>query len=150
MNQVQPKYNFKTASLKDVIFFYESICATSTIQPDIMVFNSKYKQRLKDKHCIQLLLEVDGKQAVGCVLAEVREQLSDANPYVEIQELYIFPKFRKLKAADFLYTALEEKVRELKIYQLRVNCNINSTLNQNFYVKKGFKISKKQYKKEAF
>ena len=150
MTNLQPNYLARTATLKDIMFFYEAISAISEVNLDIVHFNTQFKNKIKDKSYTLLVLEADDKKIAGCILAQLRQGLSDQQPYVELQELYIFPKFRKLKGAEFLYAALEEKVIKQKIYQLRVNCNINSTLNQNFYVKKGFKIFKKQYKKEAF
>ena len=149
MTNMQPKYTIRAAELKDIMFFYEAISALTAIKIDIVAFNAQFKTRLKEKGSKQLVLEADGKTIVGCVLAQVRQNLSDTSPFVEIQELYILPKFRKLKAADFIYSALEAHFLKQKINQLRVNCNINSTLNQNFYVKKGYKIFKKQYKKEV-
>lgn len=147
MTNVQPKYATRPAELKDIMYFYEAICAITNINIDIVEFNIQFKNKIKDKSYIMLVLEADGKTIAGCTLAQSRQSLSDQQPFVEIQELYISPKFRKLKAADFLYNALEEKIINQKMHQLRVNCNINSTLNQNFYVKRGFKIYKKQYKK---
>jgi hypothetical protein len=66
------------------MYFLESINTQIDSMLDILKFNNQFKKKVKDKTSIVLLLE--------------------------IQELFISPKFRKLK----------------------VNCNINSTLNQNF------------------
>ena len=147
MTILLPTYQTRKAELKDVMFFYEAISSMSTSKLNIVDFDIQFKYKIKDKSNIQLVLIANNK-TVGCIIAQVRQQLSDAMPYVEVQELYIAPKYRKLKGADFLYTSLEEKVAKESKYQLRVNCNINSTLNQNFYVKKGYKIFKKQYKKD--
>ncbi len=146
---LQINYLTRMAELKDIMFFYEAMSSITGVNFDINEFNAKFKSILKDKSSIQMVVEVEGK-VVGCLLAQVRQQMSDQYSFVEIQELYIAPKFRKYKAADFLYTTFEEKFVSKKHKQLRVNCNVNSTLNQNFYVKKGFKIFKKQYKKELF
>ena len=148
MNQSM-NYQTRKAALKDIMFFYEAICFITGFESDINEFNKKFKALLKDKSAILMVIEADGKMA-GCILAQVRQQLSDMHSFVEIQELYISPKFRNRKAADFLYNDFEDKYILKEHRQIRVNCNINSTLNQNFYVKKGFKIFKKQYKKELY
>lgn len=146
MNQLM-NYQTRKAELKDVMFFYEAICFITGLESDINDFNKKYKGILKDKSAILMVIEADGK-TVGCIMAQIRQQLSDLHSFVEIQELYISPKFRNHKAADFLYNDFEVKYIQKKHKQIKVNCNVNSTLNQNFYIKKGFKIFKKQYKKE--
>ena len=147
MRNERYNYSARPAELKDVMFFYEAICSIADNKFDINEFNSQYKEKLKDKTYIQLVLEIDDKLIGGCIVAQARKNLSDPLSFIEVQELFIAHKYRKYNAADFLYFALEEKALNLKHTQLRVNCNINSTLNQNFYVKRGFKMYKKQYKK---
>jgi ribosomal protein S18 acetylase RimI-like enzyme len=147
MPNYQPIYTTRTATLKDLMFFYEAVCVITDSKPDILEFNKQYKLKIKNKANIILVLEADKKVLIGFIVAEIRQNLSDAVPCAELQELYVSNKYRKLNAADFIYNELEKKVAKEKIFQLKVNCNLNSTLNQHFYVKRGFKIFKKQYKK---
>jgi hypothetical protein len=55
-----------------------------------------------------------------------------------------------LHAAEFLYHAIEQFTVAKKVFKLHVSCYINSTLNQNFYTKRGFKVNKKLYVKEVY
>lgn len=146
----KPQYKVRQAKLNDVMYFYDAVCSIMNTQIDMLDFQSNYKEKLKNKDFIFLVLELDNKTIVGCVVAQKRTTLSNVNAFIEIQELYISPKFRKLKAADFLYNAIEALCLEQKINILNVSCNINSTLTQNFYTKKGFKIAKKKYNKEIY
>jgi ribosomal protein S18 acetylase RimI-like enzyme len=146
MSFIQPSYTTRKAALKDVMYIFESINLQSGSKLDILKFIEQYKKKVKDKSNILLLLEADKKNA-GFIIAQEYQSLSDAFPFIEVQELYIAPKYRKLKAADFLYNEFEQKTASKGYYNLKVNCNINSTLNQNFYINKGFKINKKQYLK---
>lgn len=149
MSSLQPNYTTRKAELKDVMYFFESINLQTDSALDINKFNHQYKKIIKDKTSIVLLLEVD-KKSVGFIIAQEYQALSDSFPFLEIQELYIAPKYRKLKAAVFLFSEFVEKSKNKGYYKLKVNCNINSTLNQNFYINKGFKIQKKQYHKSIY
>ena len=149
MSSLQPTYTIRKAELKDVMYFFESINSQTDSTLDINKFNHQFKKKLKDKTSILLLLDVD-KKSVGFIVAQEYQTLSDSFPFLEIQELFIAPKFRKLKAAEFLFSEFVEKSKNKGYYKLKVNCNINSTLNQNFYISKGFKIQKKQYHKSIY
>ena len=149
MSSLQPNYTSRKAELKDVMYFLESINTQIDSTLDIHKFNDQYKKKVKDKTSILLLLEVD-KKSVGLIIAQGYQTLSDPFPLLEIQELFIASKYRKLKAADFLFSEFVEKAKNNGYYKLKVNCNINSTLNQNFYISKGFKIQKKQYHKSIY
>jgi len=149
MSSLQPNYTTRKAELKDVMYFLESINTQIDSTLDIHKFNDQFKKKVKDKTSILLLLEVD-KKSIGFIIAQAYQTLSDPFPSLEIQELFIAPKYRKLKAADFLFSEFLEKAKNKGYYKLKVNCNINSTLNQNFYISKGFKIQKKQYYKSIY
>ena len=148
MMQVQPNYHFRKATLKDVLFFYEAMCSLEDMYIDDLEFGNNFKFKMEDASSHLLVIEErDAQQMVGCVVVQSRKNLSDSSAWMEIQELYIVPKFRKFKAADFLYQQLELYVKEISMHKLKVACRVNSTLNQNFYTKKGFKIEKKTYGK---
>jgi ribosomal protein S18 acetylase RimI-like enzyme len=149
MSNLLPNYTTRKAELKDVMYFFESISTQTDATLDINKFNEQFKKKLKDKTSILLLLEYT-KKSIGFIIAQEYQTLSDAFPSLEIQELYITSKYRKLKAAEFLYSQLEEKGKSKGYFKLKVNCNINSTLNQNFYISNGFKIQKKQYYKNIY
>lgn len=149
MSSLQPNYTTRKAELKDVMYFLESINTQIDSTLDIHKFNDQFKKKVKDKTSILLLLEVD-KKTVGFIISQAYQTLSDPFPLLEIQELFIAPKYRKLKAADFLFSEFVDKAKNKGYYKLKVNCNINSTLNQNFYISKGFKIQKKQYQKSIY
>lgn len=140
------QFTTRKAVASDLMFFYEAIKLQVLHIKNIESFNELYKKKLKDKNTLLLILESDKKMA-GFVVAQLQQSLSDLAPYYDIRELFIAPPYRKLKAADFIYTALEQKIAIKGVVKLKVSCNINSTLNQNFYINKGFKIYKKQYVK---
>jgi ribosomal protein S18 acetylase RimI-like enzyme len=146
---LHPNYTTRKADLKDVMYFFESMNIQSDTKLDINKFNDQFKKKVKDKKSVMLLLEVE-KKTMGFIIAQEYQTLSDAFPLLEIQELFIAPKFRKLKAAEFLYSAFEQMGRSKGFFKLKVNCNMNSTLNQNFYISKGFEIQKKQYHKSIY
>jgi ribosomal protein S18 acetylase RimI-like enzyme len=132
------------------MYFYDAVCSILNTKLDLFEFQINFKVKLKAKDFILLVAELDNMTVVGCIVAQKRNTLSNHEFFIEIQELYITPKYRKLKAADFLYNAIESFSLEQKIHKLIVNCNINSTLTQNFYTKRGHKIAKKQYSKEIY
>ncbi len=146
----KPQYKVRQAKLKDVMYFYDAVCSILNTKQDLLEFQINFKVKLKAKDFILLVAELDNKLVVGCIVAQKRNTLTNPVFSIEIQELYITPKYRKLKAADFLYNAIESFSLEQKIHKLIVNCNINSTLTQNFYTKRGHKIAKKQYSKEIY
>jgi ribosomal protein S18 acetylase RimI-like enzyme len=149
MSSLSPNFTTRKAEIKDVMYFYESINTLTDSTLDIHQFYDQFKKKVKDKTNILLLLELD-KKTVGLIVGQHYQTLSDPFPLLEIQELFIAPKYRKLKAAEFLFSAFLEKAKTKGYYKLKVNCNINSTLNQNFYISKGFKIQKKQYHKSIY
>jgi len=146
----KPHYKLRQAKLNDVMYFYDAVCSILNTKLDVLEFQINFKEKLKAKDFLVLVAELDNMTVVGCIVAQKRNTLSNHEFFIEIQELYITPKYRKLKAADFLYNAIESFSLEQKIHKLIVNCNINSTLTQNFYTKRGHKIAKKQYSKEIY
>jgi len=146
----KPQYKVRQAKLNDVMYFYTAVCSIINKEPDLIEFQTNFKEKFKNKNFIYLVLEIEKDVLGGCMIAEKRSTLSKPAIFIEIQELYITPKYRKHKAADFLYNAIEALSAEQKIYSIIVNCNINSTLTQNFYTKRGHKIAKKQYNKEIY
>ena len=146
----KPQYKLRQAKLNDVMYFYDAVCSIINTKLDVLEFQINFKEKLKAKDFLLLVAELDNKTVVGCIVAQKRNTLSNPEFFIEIQELYITPKYRKLKSADFLYNAIESFSLEQKIHKLIVNCNINSTLTQNFYTKRGHKIAKKQYSKEIY
>lgn len=147
---IQILYNIRKAQLSDVMFFYNAVCLSSNKTNEIFDFDTRYKQMLKSKNHLFFVLEATPKKTAGCAILEIRKGISVPNTFMEIELFYIDPKYRKLKGADYLYTALEAQVITNNMHELKVSCNINSTLNQNFYTKRGHKISKKQYEKVIF
>lgn len=145
---LQPNYQYRNATLKDILFFYEAMTSLEEIFIEHLEFDTKFKLKLEDAKSHLLVIEdIEINQVIGCVVLQERQNLSDINIWIEIQELFIFPKYRKLKAAEYLYYFIEKYVQEKSIHKIKVACKINSTLNQNFYTKKGFKIEKKSYGK---
>ena len=144
----QPTYNIRKAQSNDVENFHEAVCSSNNIKEDIINFEQRFKQMLRSKSYLFFILEAVPKKVVGCTVLEIRKNLISPSPFLEIETFYIDPKYRKWKAAEFLYKEIEQNVKQLMFFKLKVNCNMNSTLNQNFYTKKGFKISKKQYEKD--
>jgi ribosomal protein S18 acetylase RimI-like enzyme len=129
------------------MFFYNAVCSSSSSTIEILDFDTRFKQLLKSKSHLFFVLEAASQKTAGCAILEIRKSISVPFLYMEIELFYIDPKYRRLKGADYLYTALEDQVVLNKVHELKVNCNINSTLNQNFYTKRGFVIAQKKYKK---
>jgi N-acetylglutamate synthase-like GNAT family acetyltransferase len=144
----KPQYKVRQAKLNDVLYFYDAVCSILNTKQDVLEFQINFKEKLKAKDFLVLVAELDNKTVVGCIVAQKRNTLSNPDFFIEIQELYITPKFRKLGAADFLLSAFEALSVDKHISKLTVNCNINSTLTQNFFTKRGFKIARKQYNKQ--
>lgn len=145
-------FKVRKASLADLDFIHQAVVSICEIKTAKHEFELLLKAKLKTSGCFVFILEEHSRVAskAGLLVARSCQNLTDGWPVVEIQELYILPKYRKLGGADFLYNYVENFSREQKAYRLKVNCNINSTLNQNFYTTRGFKISKKQYIKEVY
>jgi ribosomal protein S18 acetylase RimI-like enzyme len=146
-----PSHIIRKATLKDILFFYNAFCTLYNKQFDINKFNVQYKAKLKSKEYHLLVIELThSAKIVGCSCLQQRVLLFELDEFLEIQSFFITPEYRKLKAADFLYEGIELLANTLGIPYVQVSCNVNSTLNQNFYTKKGYKISKKQYQKIIF
>ena len=145
-------FKIKKANLLDLKFIHQSIQSLSEQNIGLQDFETLFKSKTKSQSFTIFILE--DRSRLGCnaglLVVQLQQNLSDKWPTIEIQELFILPKYRKFKAADFLYTYLEQFAKDQKAYKIKVNCKINSTLNQNFYTAKGFKISKKQYVKEVY
>ena len=144
----KPHYKVRPAKLSDVMYFYDAVCSILNTKINLLDFQIIFKEKLRHKDFILLVSELDNKTVAGCIVAQKRNTLSNPEFFIEIQELYITPKFRKLEAANFLLSALEALSVEKYVNNLTVNCNINSTLTQHFFTKRGFKIARKQYNKQ--
>ena len=132
------------------MYFYNAVCSSNNIEKEVFDFDERFKQMLKSKSYLFFILLASPKTIAGCAMLEIRKSILSPDPFVEIDTFYIDPKYRKWKGADYFYTAIEEQVKQSKVFKLKVSCNMNSTLNQNFYTKRGYKISKKQYNKEVY
>ena len=149
---VHPSYKVRKALFSDIDFIYQLVVSNAESNIGMDKFETHLKQKLKTSGFYIFILE-DQKikiEKVGLLIATENQQLVDVWPIMEIQEFFIVPKYRKLGAADFLFNYLEQISTEKKVYKLKVNCKINSTLNQNFYTARGFKIAKKQYIKPVY
>ncbi len=146
--------NFKVrkARLSDIEFIHQVISTLSESNIRLNEFEAILKAKLKATGYYIYLLEEHSKtiENTGLLVVNVNQSLTDFWPIVEVQDFFIIPKYRKFGAADFLYNFLENFAKEQKAYRLKVSCKINSTLNQNFYTTRGFKISKKQYIKPVY
>ena len=146
------QFKVRKANLLDLEFIHQAIAATNGMNIGLHEFEILLKGKLKSSGFHMLILEAHSRNSTkaGLLVANTQQNLTDLWPTIEIQELFIMPKYRKYGAADFLYAYLENFTKEQKAYRLKVSCKINSTLNQNFYTARGFKISKKQYVKEVY
>ncbi|MEI6189374.1 MAG: GNAT family N-acetyltransferase [Chitinophagia bacterium] len=143
-------FNVRKAQLNDVMHFQEAISMHLNKPWNVMEFDEFYKKKLKDKEYTFLIMVDDEKKVAGGVILQYRQTFLDKSPFLEIQTFFVTPKYRKLNAADFLYQAIAETASEKKVFKLQVGCYINSTLNQNFYTKRGFKVHKKLYTKDLY
>ena len=144
---IQPSYSIRKAQLSDSMYFYNAVCSSTILEKEVNDFDEHFKKMLKSKHQLFFVLETAQKIYAGCAILEIRKNILSLEPFIEIDTFYIDPKYRKWKGADFFYSEIEEQVRQGKVFKLKVSCNLNSTLNQNFYTKRGYKIFKKQYQK---
>jgi len=143
-------FKIRKAQLNDVMHFQEAISMHLNKPWNVMEFDEFYKKKLKDKEYTFLMMEDDEKKVAGGVILQYRQTFLDKFAFIEIQDLFVTPKYRKLNAAEYLYQAIEKLAVEKKVFKLQVGCYINSTLNQNFYTKHGFKVHKKSYVKEVY
>lgn len=143
-------FNIRKAQLNDVMHFQDAISMQLTKPWNMMEFDEFYKQKIKNKEYFFLILEDEEKKVAGGAVLQYRQTFLDQFPFIEIQTLFVLPKYRKLHAAEFLYQAIEQFTVAKKVFKLHVSCYINSTLNQNFYTKRGFKVNKKLYVKEVY
>lgn len=143
-------FNIRKALLNDVMHFQEAISMHLNKNWNLMDFDEFFKKKLKDKEYTFLMMEDDEKKVAGGVILQYRQTFLDKFPFIEIQSLFVTPKYRKLNAAEYLYQAIEKLAVEKKVFKLQVGCYMNSTLNQNFYTKHGFKVYKKSYVKEVY
>lgn len=150
--QSDQKFKVRKANQLDLEFVHQAIVSVYESKLGLHEFETLYKTKIKASGFYIFILEEYSRNLTqaGLLVAHVQQNLTDLWPTIEIQELFILPKYRKFGAADFLYGYLENFTKEQNAYRLKVNCKINSTLNQNFYTARGFKISKKQYVKEVY
>jgi ribosomal protein S18 acetylase RimI-like enzyme len=147
MIKFNPIYSVRKATLSDIMFFYESINATTELTLNINEFDSIFKLKLKFKNN-QLLVLIDQHGcSAGCAIIEYRTALTESFPFCEIQLFYIHPKYRKYFAAEVLYKEIEALAALKKCFKISVSSMLNATINQRFYTKRGFKFIKKIYLK---
>jgi len=144
------QFNIRKARLNDIMFYQEFISLQLNKPWNVMDFDEFFKQKLKNKEYSFLIIEDEEKKLAGGIILQYRHTFLDKSPFLEIQTFFVTPKHRKLNAADFLYQAIVALAAEKKVFKLQVGCYINSTLNQNFYTKRGFKVHKKLYTKDLY
>ncbi len=147
-----PLYKVRKAQLSDLEFIHQSVTAINQSNIGLNEFETLLKNKLKAVGYFIFILDAHHTTTdrAGLLIANESQYLIDKWPMIEIQEFFITPKFRKLGAADFMYSYLENFAKDKNAYKMKVSCKINSTLNQNFYTSRGFKISKKQYLKPVY
>jgi len=143
-------FNIRKARLNDVMHYQEVVSLHLNKTWNVMDFDEFYKQKLKSKEYSFLIMEDEEKKVAGGVILQDRHTFLDKFPFLEIQTFFVAPKYRKLNAADFLYEAIVATAVDKKVFKIQVGCYINSTLNQNFYTKRGFKVHKKLYTKDLY
>lgn len=48
------------------------------------------------------------KKVAGGVILQYRQTFLDKFPFLEIQDFFVTPKYRKLNAAEYLYQSIEK------------------------------------------
>ena len=143
-------YHFKLANKEDVQIFYESFVSYTNSFLRLEEFASIFESKLKDKNHYFFLLQTEfNKKTVGCVALNLYSEIFEMELNAEIAHFYILPKFRKLQAADILFSYIENKCKDLKVVKISVACGINSTLNQRFYTSRKFIYVKKKFLKSV-
>jgi ribosomal protein S18 acetylase RimI-like enzyme len=147
MIKFNPTYTVRKATLSDVMFFYQSIQATTDLTLNEIDFDVIFKSKLKVKSNQLLVLTDQQGNSAGCAIVEFRTALTEVFPFCEIQLFYIHPKYRKYFAAEALYQEIEKCAADKNCFKITVSSLLNATINQRFYAKRGFKLVKKTYLK---
>ena len=151
MQSDQIQYNIRTGQLSDMNLFLDTYFSNLGVVFNKAELEKIYERRIKEqKYSFYVLLAGRELSIAGCAILQIETDVFDKLPTVEIKHLYIHPKFRKLNAADSLYSLLEEKAKESNTILIKVSCGINSTLNQRFYSRKKFVFSKKNFQKNIY
>lgn len=137
----------RPAELKDAIFLHEQLVVQQKKYNDLGYFKVHLEQLINNPNSVVHILTLENGTSIGCLVAEIKQGLSDRRKYAEIIEFFVQVKYRKLKGAEFLYHYFEKAMEKQEVFSIKVHCEIKSTLNQNFYTSKGFKYDKKAYLK---
>jgi hypothetical protein len=140
-------FSVRQAEMKDAMFLHEQLVVQQKKYNDLGYFKLHFDQIFDNPNYIILILVLETGVSIGCMVAEIKQGLSDRRKHSEIIEFYVQAKYRKLKGAEFLYNYFEKEMEKREVFSIKVNCEIKSTLNQNFYTSKGFKYDKKAYLK---
>jgi ribosomal protein S18 acetylase RimI-like enzyme len=144
-------YTYSKATIADLNIFHDSCSAYAGVIYEKMFFQAEYLRILQDQNYLLLTLICDQKNEIaGCAVLKFDTELFAQHPYIEILHLYIQPKYRKLNAAENLYSYIEEIASKKKANKIKVACGISSTLNQRFYSRKSFIFTKKAFQKNLY
>jgi hypothetical protein len=144
-------FTVEIGRLNHVNFIYEQL----VVQRKILFYSydefiNSYNLFLSNpNNKVYVLIDDQTKKHAGCIVAQVNQELSKKSRLIEIKDFIILSKHRKNKGAEFLYEFFESEMKREQVYNIKVECEVNSTLNQNFYTSKGFKIYKKTYLKSC-
>lgn len=149
---LHPIYKIRKAKISDLEFIHKSITSIYQTIIGLNDFEGILKKKINssDHHIFILEDHSISLEYAGLLIATTSQHLIDMWPTIEILDIFIMPKYRKLGAADFLYNYLEDFAKVKKAFKLKVSCKINSTLNQSFYTHRGFRINQKQYTKPVY
>ena len=148
MNIIDNSFTIRKANATDHDFFYQSYTATFGIAITSDVFFDNFKKRINDNNYLFLVMIAGHTNTfAGCSIVKFESDTFGLSLTSEIEFLYVNPKFRKLNAAEYICNYVEKVSIEKGANKIKVDCAINSTLNQHFYARRKFVLQKKGYLK---
>jgi N-acetylglutamate synthase-like GNAT family acetyltransferase len=140
-------WSIRKATVNDANYFHQSIEQIHAMKIDVEVFIAQFKKKLKSRNSLFYVIETTMGNQIGCICCDKEEMLTSTKQIIQIKEFYISPAYRKLNIADELFAYIYEKSLHMSVDKIEVLCNLNSTITQNFYLRKKFTPSKKLFVK---
>jgi hypothetical protein len=148
MNIIDNSFTIRKANATDHEFFYQSYTSSYGTSITSEVFFDNFKKSINNANFLFIVLEIGPKNSfAGCCIIKFDFDIFDLFLTTEIKYLYVNQKFRKFNAAEYICNYVEKMSIEKGAHKIKVDCAINSTLNQHFYARRKFVFQKKGYLK---
>jgi hypothetical protein len=150
MSIIDKSFMIRKANATDHDIFYQSYTSSYGISISTEVFFDIFKKSINNTNFLFIVLEVGPMNSfAGCCIVKFDYDIFDLNLTTEIKYLYVNQKFRKFNAAEYICNYVEKMSVEKGANKIKVDCAINSTLNQHFYARRKFVLQKKGYLKSC-